>query len=63
MPARKYQAQFGVAINILCLDIYIEKLRHLASKNEKNKQMHCQILPRRTCNTCDLYDENEFQVS
>ena len=55
MPARKYKAK-------LCLEIKIYSVKTLILNNSaiwllntkpQNKQMHCQIAPRRTCNPCD----------
>ena len=52
------KAQYGLAIKI---ESYSRRQRHLASEPKpRNKQMPGRILPRRACNPCKLYNENEF---
>ena len=54
MPARNYKAQFGLAMKLY--SVYILILNNsaiwLVNTKPQNKQMHCQISPRRTCNRC-----------
>ena len=54
MPARNYKAQFGLAIKLY--SVYILILNNsaiwLVNTKPQNKQMHCQISPRRMCNPC-----------
>ena len=52
MPARNYKAQFGLAIKIYSVWIFILNNSTILLVNTKpqNNQMHCQISPRRTCN-------------
>ena len=54
MPARNYKAQFGLAIKIY--SVYIFMLNNsaiwLVNTKPQNKQMHFQISPRRMCIPC-----------
>ena len=54
MHARNYKAQFGLAIKIYSVKILIlnNSAIWLVNTKPQNKQMHCQISPRRTCNPC-----------
>ena len=54
LPARNYKAEFGLAIKIYCVWIFILNNSSIWPVNKKpqNKQMHCQISPRITCNPC-----------
>ena len=50
MPARKYKAQFGLAIKI---EIYNNSgICWRVNIKQQNRQMHYQISPRRECNPC-----------
>ena len=55
MSARNYNAQFGrLAIKIY--SVWISILNNnaiwLVKTKQQDKQMHCRISPRRTCNPC-----------
>ena len=54
MPARNYKALLGLAIKIYSVWILILNNGSIWLVNMKpqNKQMHCRISPRRTCNPC-----------
>ena len=56
MPARNYKAQFGLAIKIYSDINQILILNNsaiwLVNTKPQNKQMHCQISPKRTFNRC-----------
>ena len=54
MPAKNYKAQFGFAIKIYSVWIFIlnNSVIWLVNTKPQNKQMHCPISPRRTCNPC-----------
>ena len=48
MPARNYKAQSDLAIKIeICMD---NSAIWPVNMKPQNKQMHCQISPRRACN-------------
>ena len=51
MPAGKYKAEFGLAIKIYSVLIFILNNSAIWRVNAKpqNKQMHCQISPKRMC--------------
>ena len=61
MPARNYKAQFGLAIKIYSVYIFIlnNSAIWLVNTKPQNKQMHCRISPRRTCNPCG-YSMNRY---
>ena len=54
MPARNYKAQFGLEIKIYSVWILILNNGPiwLVYMKPQNKQMHCQISPRRVCHPC-----------
>ena len=54
MPSRIYKAQLGLVIKIYSIWIFIlnNSAIWLVNTKPQNKQMHCRISPRRTCNPC-----------
>ena len=52
MPARKYKAHFCLAIKIYSVWIFMlnNSTIWLVNTKPQNKQMHCQISPKRACN-------------
>ena len=62
MPARNnYKAQFGLAIKLTLPRLILNNSTiWLVNTKAQNKQMHCQISPRRNMQPMWLYNENEF---
>ena len=54
MPSRNYKAKFGLVIKIYSDYVFILKNSAiwLVNRKQQNKEMHCRISPRRTCNPC-----------